>query len=205
MLGLNKARPTYSEATSVSFPTDQTSLVSDSVVPLDSSSSSFCSKSMPTLFFADQTSLVSDSVVPLDSSSSSGLDTAGSSQGALGGTHALGSVTRAAADSPAQEATSARDVAAAPADGEADDIPMYTLGSDDEDDLAVVSSVEQAREAQVNNAATAFFCSRQYGIYRKRVAHATGISSSCVTCYVVPKPATEHVTQRYSALETLSE
>ncbi|DBA82124.1 TPA: hypothetical protein ACH3X1_007113 [Trebouxia sp. C0004] len=96
----------------------------------------------------DQTSLVSDSVAPLDSSSSSGLDTAGSSQGALTGTQALGSVTRAVADSPAQEAASARDVAAAPAAEEAVDIPMYTLGSDDEDDLAVVSNVEQAREAQ---------------------------------------------------------
>ncbi|KAL0049226.1 hypothetical protein WJX82_009144 [Trebouxia sp. C0006] len=72
----------------------------------------------------------------------------GSSQGALAGTQALGSVTRAAADSPTQEATSARDVAAAPAGAEADDIPMYTLDSDNEDDLAVVSNVEQAREAQ---------------------------------------------------------
>jgi len=121
----------------------------------------------PISFPADQTSLVSDSVVPLDSSSSSGLDTAGSSQGALAGTQALGSVTRAAADSPAQEATSARDVAAAPAAGEADDVPMYTLGSDDEDDLAVVSNVEQAREAQVGNVATALLCSRQCDLYDK--------------------------------------
>lgn len=96
----------------------------------------------------DQTSLVSDSVVPVASSSSSGLDTAGSSQGALAGTQALGSVTRAAADSPAQEATSARDVAAAPAGTQGVDMTMYALGSDDEDDLAVVSNVEQAREAQ---------------------------------------------------------
>lgn len=108
---------------------------------------------MPISFPADHTSLVSDSVVPLDSSSSSGLDTAGSSHRALAGTQALGSVTRAAADSPAQEATSARDVAAAE---EADDVPMYTLGSDDEDDLAVVSNVEQAREAQVSNLAMDF-------------------------------------------------
>lgn len=47
-------------------------------------------------------------------------------------------------------------MAAAPAGEEADDIPMYTLGSDDEDDLAVVSSVEQAREAQVASLATTF-------------------------------------------------
>ena len=106
---------------------------------------------MPISFPADHTSLVSDSVVPLDSSSSSGLDTAGSSHRALAGTQALGSVTRAAADSPAQEATSARDVAAASAAEEANDVPMYTLGSDDVDDLAVVSNVEQAREAQVGN------------------------------------------------------
>ncbi len=125
---------------------------------------------MPILCFADQTSLVPDSVVPLDSSSSSGLDTAGSSQGALAGTQALGSVTRAAADSPAQEATSARDVAAAPAGAEADDIPMYTLGSDDEDDLAVVSNVEQAREAQVGNVATACFCLRQCVVHQTRGA-----------------------------------
>ena len=59
-------------------------------------------------------------------------------------------------------------MAAAPAGAEADDIPMYTLGSDDEDDLAVVTNVEQAREAQVNNVATAFFCSRQYGAYQDR-------------------------------------
>lgn len=110
------------------------------------------------LNFADQTSLVSDSVIPLDSSSSSGLDTTGSSQAALAGTQALGSVTRAAADSPAQEATSARDVPVALAGAEAVDIPMYSLGSDDEDDLAVVSNVEQAREAQVGHVATACFC-----------------------------------------------
>jgi len=155
--------------------------VSDSVVPLDSSSTLVYSKSMPTSCFADQTSLVSESVVPLDSSSSSGLDTAGSSQGALAGTQALGSVTRAAADSPAQEATSARDVATAPADGEADDIPMYTLGSDDEDDLAVVSNVEQAREAQVGNVATACFCPRQYGVHQKRVALLLN-PFLCITC-----------------------
>jgi len=46
-------------------------------------------------------------------------------------------------------------VAAAPAGAEADDIPMYTLDSDNEDDLAVVSNVEQAREAQVSNVAMA--------------------------------------------------
>jgi len=102
-------------------------------------------------------------VAPLDSSSSSGLDTAGSSQGALAGTQALGSVTREAADSPAQEATSARDLAAAPAAEEADDIPMYTLGSDDEDDLAVVSNVEQARESQVGQCGNCLCLSKLVG------------------------------------------
>ncbi len=136
----------------------------------------------PISFPADQTSLVSDSVVPLDSSSSSGLDTAGSSQGALAGTQALGSVTRAAADSPAQEATSARDAAAAPAAGEADDVPMYTLGSDDEDDLAVVSNVEQAREAQVGNVATGLLCSRQCDLYQIRGALPLDPVFCCITC-----------------------
>ncbi len=89
--------------------------------------------------------MVPDSVVPLDTSSSSGLETTGSSQGAVGGSGVVGSVTRAGADSPAQEATSAADPAAV----EVDDIPLYTLGSDDEDDLTVVSSKDQARDAQV--------------------------------------------------------
>ena len=98
------------------------------------------------MWHADQTSSLPESVVPLDSSSSSGLDTTGSSQGALAGTQVLGSVTTAATDSPAQEVTSAVDK---PAAGESDDTPVYTLGSDDEDDLTVVSSVDQAKEAQV--------------------------------------------------------
>ena len=135
---------------------------------------------MPISCFADQTSLVSDSVVPVASSSSSGLDTAGSSQGALAGTQALGSVTRAAADSPAQEATSARDVAAAPAGTQGVDMTMYALGSDDEDDLAVVSNVEQAREAQVNNATMAFAV--QSAVHQKKVALLLNSVLYCVTC-----------------------
>lgn len=101
---------------------------------------------MSSVCYADQTRSLPESEIPLDSSSSSGLETTGSSQGALAGTQVVGSVTAAATGSPAQEVTSAVDPAAA---GELDDAPVYTLGSDDEEDLTVVSSVDQAKEAQV--------------------------------------------------------
>ena len=86
------------------------------------------------LLVCTDTSLASESLVPLDTTSSSGLESAGSSQ-------------RAVPDAPGAASSSPALAAASPA---AAQIPVYTVGSDDEEDLTVVSSEGEAREAQVH-------------------------------------------------------